>query len=231
MLTPDYFILELLVDELAPQLAGARIAKVHQPAVDCLIFKLWNGRQNLKLLIQVGRGARLHLTEQNFANPFQPPRFCQLLRARLKKLESISMPGHERVVELSFKGTDQQYRLVCELIGERSNLYLLDEAGLLVDGLLKPQDIGNRHLQRGKPYQTLPRQSLLDLSRPEVTVPEEIKDQDGFEDWLCRCVAPMSKGQARQLKVAAELSGDIPSTFMKFKHDWSIKNSCVSLLE
>jgi len=231
MLTLDYFILEQIVAELAPQISGSSVAKVHQPGDDCLVIRLWNGRQNLKLLIQIGQGTRLHLTEQNIPNPFHPPRFSQLLRSRLKRLESISMPGHDRVVELDFIGTDQRYRLVCELVGTRSNLYLLDEEGLLLDALHKPQPSADRLLQRGKLYQPLAQQDRLPLTNLELAPPDDLTDAVHFEKWLLKNVAPMSKGQALSLKVEVEQGGSIYSIFNCFRSDWLAKNSKLSLIE
>ncbi len=219
MLTIDFFILEQLVAELGPQITGSSVAKIHQPGDDSLVIRLWNGRQNLKLLIQVGQGARLHLTEQNIPNPFHPPRFSQLLRSRLKRLESISIPGYDRVVELNFIGSDQRYRLVCELIGIRSNLYLLDESGILLDALHKPQPFGERLLQRGKPYVPLSQPCRLSLANIELTS-ECLTDADLFEKWLLQKVSPMSKGQASTLKKSVELGQAIMPVFNNFKSCW-----------
>ncbi len=231
MLTIDFFLLEQLVAELAPQIAGASIAKVHQPGDDSLVIRLWNGRQNLKLLIQVGQGARLHLTEQNIPNPFHPPRFSQLLRSRLRRLESISLPGHDRVVELNFNGTDQRYRLVCELMGTRSNLYLLDEEGLLLDALHKPQAFGERLLQRGKPYLPLPQQERLSLADLDLAPPGDLTGAEPFEKWLLQKVSPMSKGQAAVLRRSVELGQDILPTFKAFQRDWLARKGRASVVE
>ena len=231
MLTIDYFLLERIVAELAPRVAGAGIAKIHQPGDDSLVLRLWNGRQNLKLLIQVGQGARLHLTEQNIPNPFHPPRFSQLLRARLKRLESLSIPGHDRVVELNFSGTDQRYRLVCELIGTRSNLYLLDEEGLLLDALHKPQVFGERLLQRGKPYHPLPQSHRLNLADVELTPPRDLPGAADFEQWLLRQVAPMSKAQAAALRKSVESGQAILPAFKDFQRAWLARRASPALVE
>ncbi len=231
MMTIDSFLLEQIVAELALQINGAGIAKVYQPGDDSLVIRLWNGRQNLKLLIQVGQGARLHLTEQNIPNPFHPPRFSQLLRSRLKRLESISMPGHERVVELNFVGTDQRYRLVCELMARGSNLYFLDEAGLLLDALHKPQVFGDRLLQRGQPYQPLPVQERLSLADIDLSPPEGLATADEFEKWLLKMVAPMSKGQAAALGEAVAKGLNIPQVFKDFQRNWLAQKGQASVVE
>ena len=86
----DILWLEAVVRELEGMVADTRINKIHQPTADTLIFKLWTGRETLRLLVSLdGRFSRLHLTERDYPNPFTPMRFCQLLRSRLSVLTSI----------------------------------------------------------------------------------------------------------------------------------------------
>ncbi|WP_020676086.1 Rqc2 family fibronectin-binding protein [Geopsychrobacter electrodiphilus] len=231
MLKIDYFLLELIVAELRAKLSGASLAKVHQPGDDSLVLRLWNGRQTLKLLLQVGSESRLHLTRQEFNNPFQPPRFCQLLRSRLKRLETIRLLGYERVVELCFDGVDQRYRLVCELIGNRGNLYLFDAADLLIDALHKPQMVGDRLLRRGEPYIPLTQTVRLNLADPNLVPPENLYDAPQLEQWLMQEVSPMSKGQAAVLGAAVHQKSDILKVFSQFKEDWLRQRGQVSLIE
>ncbi|MFR5782936.1 MAG: NFACT family protein, partial [Oscillospiraceae bacterium] len=77
----DAVCLTALVNELAPQLEGAHIDKVQQPARDLLLLSLYTRQGSRKLLISAGVGmARLHLTAERFENPETPPMFCMLLR-------------------------------------------------------------------------------------------------------------------------------------------------------
>ncbi|MCF6177775.1 MAG: NFACT family protein [Geopsychrobacter sp.] len=231
MLKIDYFILERIVDELKERLIGARLAKVHQPSDDSLVLRLWNGRQNLKLLLHVGSGARLHLTQQEFTNPFHPPRFCQLLRSRLKRLESLDLLPYDPVVSLRFSGSDQQYRLICELIGTRSNLYLLDEENRLVDALFKPLNIGGRLLRCGDLYAPLSAPERLLLSEPLLNPPANLVDAAQFEKWLIKEVAPMSRAQAAVLKTAVEGPNSILPVFSQFKARWMSGDGRLSLFD
>lgn len=226
----DYFFLERLVTEMAPQITGARLTRVFQPADECVILRLWNGRQTLKLLIQVGQGARLHLTCQEFPNPFQPPRFCQLLRARLKRLVSISLPVIDRVVEIRFAGEDQNYRLMCELTGIRRNLYLLDDAGLLVDALHKPQDTVERQLRRGKVYVFPPRSERQFLATPGLAPPLACVTPEDFENWLGQ-VSPMSKYQRKCLMKSLEQKYSIAMIFNNFITRWQQKTGTAALVD
>lgn len=129
-------LLQKLIAELAEQISGARIAKIHQPAAELLVLKLWNGRENLKLLIAAtAQESRIHLTEQSFPNPFTPPRFCQLLRARLSRISGIKQLNDDRIVELACQGPKGDCRLIVELTGKSSNMILLDVEGRIIDAL------------------------------------------------------------------------------------------------
>lgn len=230
MLTLDYFILEQLVAEIAPRLENAAISKIHQPAADCLVLRLWNGRENLRLLIQIGNTPRLHLTRQEFPNPFQPPRFCQLLRARLNRLQRISLPAADRVVEFDFSGEHGPCRLMCELTGTRSNLFLLDREGLLLDALRKPQAFAGRLLRRGQPYSFPPQPQRRPLADPQLFAPEDQNDGAAFEKWLLG-LAPMSKGQAAVLRMAAEAGQPIGVLFDSFRADWRQNHAQPALVD
>ena len=60
----DAVCLTALVNELAPQLEGAHIDKVQQPARDLLLLSLYTRQGAKKLLISAGVGmARMHWDE------------------------------------------------------------------------------------------------------------------------------------------------------------------------
>jgi len=44
-------LIKHVVAELAEPLAGARVSKIYQPAPEIILFKLWNGRETLRLLL------------------------------------------------------------------------------------------------------------------------------------------------------------------------------------
>ena len=96
----DAICLHAVVGEIAPQIEGARIEKIQQPARDRVILLL---RGNRRLLLNAGANQpRLHLTGQLRDNPSQPPMFCMLLRKHLTggKLSAIVQPPLERLVKL-----------------------------------------------------------------------------------------------------------------------------------
>ena len=131
-------LIKHVVTELVEQVAGARVSKIHQPSPAVFILKLWTGRETLRLLLSAdGRKSRLHLTEQTWPNPHIPPRFCQLLRARISRVLSISVINNDRIVKLACTGKDGDCSLILELIGNRTNMILINSDGVIIDVLTR----------------------------------------------------------------------------------------------
>ena len=155
------------MDELAPELEGAHIDKVQQPARDLLLLSLYSRRGSRRLLISAGVGmARLHFTSERFENPDTPPMFCMLLRKHLTGavVERLWQPENERIAvfELSCRdelGVESKKRLAVELMGRSSNIVLADGEGVIID-CLRRADFGEdayRRLLPGMLYRLPPR--------------------------------------------------------------------------
>ena len=87
----DAICLRAVLHELRPQLIGARIDKVQQPARDQIVLLL---RGNLRLLLNAGANQpRIQLTNILRDNPAQPPMFCMLLRKHLVGARVLSIGG------------------------------------------------------------------------------------------------------------------------------------------
>ena len=176
----DAVCLTALMDELAPELEGAHIDKVQQPARDLLLLSLYSRRGSRRLLISAGVGmARLHFTSERFENPEQPPMFCMLLRKHLTGavVERLWQPENERIAvfELSCRdelGVESKKRLAVELMGRSSNIVLADGEGVIID-CLRRADFGEdayRRLLPGMLYRLPPRPAkpnLLELTPAE----------------------------------------------------------------
>ena len=163
----DAVCLTALMDELAPELEGAHIDKVQQPARDLLLLSLYSRRGSRRLLISAGVGmARLHFTSERFENPDTPPMFCMLLRKHLTGavVERLWQPENERIAvfELSCRdelGVESKKRLAVELMGRSSNIVLADGEGVIID-CLRRADFGEdayRRLLPGMLYKLPPR--------------------------------------------------------------------------
>ena len=146
----DSLLFQAMAVELENRLANSRLDKVLQPGAGVLVLKFWTGQEKLQLLFKAEGQGSYYLTRENYSAPAKPPRFCQLLRARLRRLVEVRAEPKDRVVHFLFMGPDSaQYDLVFEALGTQGNLILLDDAGRIVD-LLYRQD-QKRKLLPGEP--------------------------------------------------------------------------------
>ncbi len=147
-------LLKKVVAELSAPLSNARVAKIYQPAANLLIFRLWTGKENLRLLLSTEpRSSRIHLSAAEYPNPFTPPRFCQLLRARISRILSIEILNDDRVVALHCNGPKGATRLILELTGAGGNMFLVDAENLIIDVLSrKAGQQGERSFRSGELY-------------------------------------------------------------------------------
>ncbi|MFA5517283.1 MAG: NFACT family protein [Desulfuromonadales bacterium] len=217
----DSFFLEAIVEELQERLPGARIDKIFQPEAELLIFRLWNGRETVRLLLGAAAGQpRLHLTAGKKPNPFTPLRFCQLLRSRLSRITNIDKVPGERIVRFSCQGREgRPYLLVAELFGMHANLLLLDAQGIVID-LLK-RNAGPREPRPGQPYRppATPDRYFLSRSLPEIPT-EASASADGFKRWLLENVSPMSPLVARDLSAAVANGAAAAEVLANFRREW-----------
>jgi predicted ribosome quality control (RQC) complex YloA/Tae2 family protein len=175
-----YALLNEIVTELQTQIAGARISKIHQPEAEMLVLRLWNGTDNLRLLMSVKPGQqRIHLTDREWLNPHQPPRFCQLLRSRLSRIDRVQLVNHDRVVRIDCHGPKGPCFLIVEMIGTIGNMILADQHDTIIDVLKRDRgEDSGRQLLAGKRYNYPDKPGApVDLAQPPVPLPE------GFACW------------------------------------------------
>lgn len=206
----DSLYMEAVLAELEEVLPGSRVTKIYQPAAAELIFKLWNRGRTWRLFLSCEPGrSRLHLVEGTYPNPPAPPRFCQLLRARLQVLTGLRQVPGERIVHLSFADSDRtSYQLIAELTGRTGNLILVDQQGLVVDALTRiPADHGRNPVLPGEPYHA-PQPLAGQLLDSVIAERAAESDASAFEQWLLSGVKPMSRLMARDLARQVELGED-----------------------
>lgn len=218
----DVFYLEAIVAEVQPLVSGSSVKKVHQPDVDTIIFRLWNGRQELCLRINAAVGATgLYFTEQPWINPDTPMRFCQLLRSRLRTLRSIQQVANERIVFLTFDGQDAAtYRLVCELYGRRPNMILCDHDGRIVDVLHRREgEDDNQVYIKGAIWSQPEKCGGYSLEEAAACWPAAVKKGSPVE-WLKRNVCPMTPLVARDLGCLIDQGSDPATILTRFAEHW-----------
>jgi len=218
----DGVTLAYLVNELAPQLIGARIDKIFQPEKDEIHFLLRQQGSRRLLLSTNATSARFHFTQENKKNPTSPPMFCMILRKHLEggKLVGVHQSDLERVVTFDIQNYNERGDLVTlhlylEIMGKHSNLILVDPAtGIILDGLRRYSHALSRYREvlPGRLYLAPPSQG----KRPPME-DEEAWREVLYEEELDRPItavllarfAGVSPELAREIVIQADLSTDI----------------------
>lgn len=217
----DILFLEAVIAELQEKIQGAAVSKIHQPGPAEIVLRLWNGRENLRLLLCAAPGAgRLHLTEGKLPNPAAPPRFCQLLRSRLNRLLKIERLPGERIVRLLFAGDGGGlWTLIFELLGQKPNLILLDDRERIVDALHRSEGEG-RTILPGIPYRAPEQLRRMRLSEG---IPE-IPDAGNFRLWLLETLTPMTPLVASDLAAAVDGGAAPEEALGRFRKRWMARD-------
>ncbi|NGY80841.1 hypothetical protein F6Y03_00625 [Bacillus megaterium] len=87
--------------------------------------------------------ARVHLTNETYDNPPEPPMFCMRLRKHLEGsiVEAIRQVEFDRIIVIDTKGRDelgdvQTKQLIIEVMGRHSNIILVDAStNTIIDSL------------------------------------------------------------------------------------------------
>lgn len=193
------------------------IDKIYQPSRDELVFLLRKKGFVKRLLISAkSGGARVCFTEEKFENPAVPPMFCMLVRKHFSsaKLIAVKQKGLERIIELCFDATNEMgdrvnVSIVCELIGNRTNIILVGEGGRIIDAVRRSDIEENaRLIQPGALYEYPQNQGKLDIFETEIELlSDKILSQkeqplsmavlncvDGLSPIVCREIAFMVTG-------------------------------------
>lgn len=170
----DGVVLQAVTNELQEQIIGGRIDKIYEPTMNDLIITIRNNRKNYQLLISIHpMYARMHITDEKFINPEQPPLFCMVLRkhligARIDRIEQVDL---ERIVVIDLIGKDEigdsvTYQLYVEIMGKHSNVIFIDKQSKKIVNAKKhvPPSL-NRHrtILPGSLYVEPPEQNKLSL--------------------------------------------------------------------
>ncbi|GAB6173587.1 NFACT RNA binding domain-containing protein [Paradesulfitobacterium aromaticivorans] len=216
----DGVTLHYLVQELAPQLVGARIDKIHQPEKEEVQLLLRNQGSSFRLLLNAGAtAARFHITTVSKKNPAAPPMFCMILRKHLEgsKIIAVEQTGLERLITFVFQNYNERgdlatYHLYLEIMGKHSNLILVDPvSGSIIDGLKRYSHAVSRYREvlPGRPYLTPPSQGKMEPTQDEEAWRETLYSEDLsalLPSILLKRLAGVSPELARELVLEAGLS-------------------------
>lgn len=172
----DGLVCRLVCEELQQVLSGGRLERIHQPNEHEVLLVIFRYGERHRLLISTHpQRARLHLTNAERENPARPLRFCQVMRKHLSgaRIQGFSQRALDRIVEIELVawnrfGEQCQPRLIAELTGRFANLVLVDEAGIILDGIKQlggPTTDSERDVFPGAPYRYPPSQAKLSLDK------------------------------------------------------------------
>ncbi len=137
-------LIRRVVEELRDSLTGRFLGKIYQ--LTPLSFAFDFGLRGSFLFVSVEPSSpRLYLIERRTRDlqkaSIQLAHFGQLLRARTNggALVSVEKDPHDRVVRFSVRGEDQFFKLIIQLTGRTSNLFLLDDADRILGVLRGPR--------------------------------------------------------------------------------------------
>ncbi len=200
----DSLIFQAIAIELNRTLANSRLDRVIQITAGTLVLRFWTGREKIQLLLKADGQGCFCQTRQIHAAPARPPRFCQLLRARLRRLIEVRAEPLDRIVHFRFSGPDgDSYDLILEGFGAQGNLILVDSAGQIVDLMWRRE--GARLLLPGEPYvlpEQKPRLSLFDAKVDSAARAELVSLLSSAEDPQRMSqldIAPMSPALAQAI--------------------------------
>lgn len=160
------------------QAVGCHVDKIYQPSRDILILQLRKKGFVKRLILSAASGtARVHFTEQKYENPETPPMFCMLARKIFSsaRLVGVTQKGLERVIEFTFDTADEMgYRIspkiVCELIGNSSNIVLVDGNGKIYDAIHRSNiESSDRIIWSGATYRYPDSQNKINILEAGVS--------------------------------------------------------------
>src|SRR5699024_9582032 len=96
----DGIVTKAVPEELSGQFVPGKMTKIYQPTETELILTIRSKRKNHDLLISIhATYARIHLTNDQYKNPQEPPMFCMVLRKHLAGaiVEKIEQDRLERI--------------------------------------------------------------------------------------------------------------------------------------
>jgi predicted ribosome quality control (RQC) complex YloA/Tae2 family protein len=134
--------LERVADVLSGELIGGRVERWIEPERGRLAFSIYQRKEDDARKVILGIDARPEMAHVGRlakmpGAPAAMPAFTAYLRAHLgrARLEGVSIRGGDRQLALDFSAKEGRYCLLLSIFGRRSNLYLLDAAGNLVQTL------------------------------------------------------------------------------------------------
>lgn len=201
------------------QAVDCHVDKIYQPTRDVLVLLLRKKGFVKRLVLSAASGtARVHFTEQKYENPEIPPMFCMLARKIFSsaRLIDVRQRDLERLIEFAFDTTNEMGdritpKIVCELIGNSSNIILVDNDGKIYDAVHRSDIDADRLIISGAGYKYPDSQNKFNILDADFeTVKNQIlncKEQD-LSQSLLQTLQGVSPLVCRELALSNDNSVD-----------------------
>ena len=136
-------MMRAVLSEISERFPDAKIEKVLQPQNDEIDLVIHSGKNNGRLLFNVGPNApRLQLTAVAKENPLKAPMFCMFLRKHIlgARIVKIEQPNFDRIAVFTLSCYDEmgfptEKKLICEIMGKYANLIFTDKDEKIISAL------------------------------------------------------------------------------------------------
>lgn len=225
----DGITLGIIKNELQSCLIGAKVEKIHQPSKNELVFTFRTRDGSYRMYTSCdGQSPRVHLTKYLPENPKTPPMLCMLLRKRLvgANLKAVRQINNDRILIFDFAGTTDigdktDYHLVCEIMGQRSNIILCNCDYTIIDAVKRVDESKSsvREILPNLKYELPPKQDKCNiysddtntvvnqiLLKNEKLLSKAILDVvEGFSPIVCRELAYRTVFDDKQVGLLSEI--------------------------
>lgn len=141
----DGVVVRNITTELSDLLSGGKIDKISQPEPDEIIMTVRNNGQNFKLLLSASPNyPRVHITNAVKQNPIEAPMFCMVMRKHLTggKITGFEQYNLDRIIKIYVENYDElgylsTKILICEIMGRRSNITLVNQSNFMIIDSIK----------------------------------------------------------------------------------------------
>lgn len=211
----DGFFTHKMVAELTRELEGGRISRIHQPYEHEVVLTIRSQRKNRKLLLSVHPSyARIQLTEETLSNPESASNFCMFLRKNMEGavIRQISQHQNDRIVLFHLDKMDEigdlrPLKLVIELMGRHSNLFLIDESTNVIMDCLKHVPVYQntyRPIRPGAEYQLPPHQEKLNPFTVTEAAISRLEQDEDFSVLKTKDLQRLFQGMGRDTALEVE---------------------------
>jgi len=214
----DALTVAAVADELRHKLLGGRIQRVLLVDRQAIGLEVYAHRRRHYLLIsaQPEEGGRIHVVPYKLRRgvPSPSPFLLRLRKyARGGRLTDVQQPPSERLLQLTIESGEGVVVLIAEVMGQRSNIILIEEDSTILECVKHVPATLNRYrvLLPGYPYVPPPAQKKVDASALTPTRLAKLLEEQESAHLLWRKLVAVVRGVSPLLarEVVYRVSGDV----------------------